>query len=127
MCSTLRVTDVGKLTLASFLEYEINESGCVVFSHVDVVEFPELLLTLVFSFMSLRKPISSVVSKPNVVALVNKNKWRSKVGIVCDPKVHVAQKTMHHKHGRLLHRSSFLLQSSWNTIYLTDIAVRSSY
>jgi hypothetical protein len=54
--------------------------------------------------MSLSKSIASVVSQPDVIALVYKCERGSKFGIISYPKVHVTEEAMHHKHCRLFDR-----------------------
>jgi len=92
-------------------------------AHIDVVEVPKLLFTLVECLMSLRKPIASVVAEPNVVPRVDQSeRWRQ-ICIICQPEHHITHKAMLHQNGRLFHTRANFLKLAGNSVDFTDVAV----
>lgn len=69
--STLRVTNIGKLALTSFIENKVDKSWRIIQSHVNVVSRPKLLLFDVQRSMSLCESITSIVAKPDVITLID--------------------------------------------------------
>ena len=77
--------------------------------------------------MSLGKSVTAVVSKPDIISLVDKSKWRSKFCVINNPKIHIAQVTVHHQNCGLLNRIAKFLKCAWNAIDLAHVAICSNY
>lgn len=121
------MTDISQLTLTSLIEYEVYERRSIVQTHINVVGFPELLLTFVDCEMSLCEPVPSIISKPHIIAFIDQSERRSKLRIVCDPEVHVAKKSVHHKYSWFFNFLPDFLNGAWNTVNLTNVAIGSYY
>ena len=100
----------------------VNEGRKIFQTELLLTEVPELGLFWIKRRVVLRVPRSSIVAKPDVIALVSKNEGWRQINIIGRPKVHVTLKTMHHENGWLLHAEIFD-SLSWDAIHLRDVAV----
>lgn len=102
--STLRVTNIGQLFLACGFKNMIDESWKIFQAHVFLTKVPILCLFGAERGMVVTESCATIVSKPNVITLIGKDKWWGILGIVSSPEIHVTHETGHHEDYRLLTR-----------------------
>ena len=121
---TLGVSNVSQFLLTSFLKNVINGRRQVFQAHIFLAEIPVIWMTRAQSQM-VRETCASVVSKPDVITLFCEDESRRDSGIICNPKVHVALDTCHHKYGRFSLWWICFASLPWDAIQLRDVAVLS--
>jgi hypothetical protein len=70
--------------------------------------------------------ITSIVTKPNIVTLLDQNEWTRLVRCICSKEFHVTPKTVHHQNSRLLNLLADFTQLARNTVDLLNIAIFSN-
>ena len=94
--------DVCQLFLPSRFQDVIDERRQVFQTHIFLIEVPILGLLRVKSQMVLSVSGASVISEPDIVALLCEDKGRRILRRVAYPKVHIALDTRHHQYSGLL-------------------------
>ena len=113
--------NISDLFLASFFNDVVDKGRQVMQAHLLLTESPVLGFFRIKSDVVLGISGASIVTEPDIVALLSQNERRYNLGIIWEPKVHVTFKTVHHKHSWLL--GCLVTHLSWDTIELVNVSI----